>query len=285
MAYGVANLGGAPAPSEADAILEAAQELGLRWVDTAPAYGESEARLGAFVARRSVRFSVATKLGPLSPDLGTGELGAYVRTQLARSLHALGRSSVEALLLHRSEDLRAHGRALMDALERERHAGRVGRLGLSVYDPAELELLELYPELDALQLPFNLFDRRFAEPDTQARWRRPGRLVFARSALLQGLIVLEPRALPKPLAHAAPWLERLRKTLAERSLDPVLTALDFALAESHADYVVVGAESAAQLRGWMAPRPPLPRETRAALAAALAEVPAEVFDPRRWGCS
>lgn len=49
---------------QADEILQAACDLGLALVDTAPAYGSSEAKLGAYLGdpdSRAASFQVATK--------------------------------------------------------------------------------------------------------------------------------------------------------------------------------------------------------------------------------
>ncbi|WP_373289934.1 aldo/keto reductase, partial [Saccharopolyspora thermophila] len=47
MAYGIANTTGDLGQPAVDALLRRAAELGVTHVDTARAYGESEARIGA----------------------------------------------------------------------------------------------------------------------------------------------------------------------------------------------------------------------------------------------
>lgn len=42
--YGIANRSGRPDPDQARALLAAAREGGLDWLDTAPEYGQAEAR-------------------------------------------------------------------------------------------------------------------------------------------------------------------------------------------------------------------------------------------------
>lgn len=282
MAYGVANHRGALAEAEAKQLLLAAVRLGIDCVDTAPAYGDSEARIGRFLRTSDVGLRVITKLRPPPPGLSEAALGEHVHTSVERSLSALGRSSVHVLLLHGSQSLDEYGGALLRALRAEQQLGRIEHLGLSIYDPSELELARKHPELTALQFPFNLFDRRFAASGRLEAWLKPGRLSFARSALLQGLFTLDPMALPTPLEHTRPWLMKLRDVLRELELDPVTAALGFARAESRADYVVVGAESPEQLQGWANNPEPLSADMRARLAAAFEDVPARVFDPRQW---
>ena len=65
VAYGISNRSGRPSEAEASAILECALEQGIDTIDTAPAYGESEALLGRLLpAGADVR--IVTKTEPLA---------------------------------------------------------------------------------------------------------------------------------------------------------------------------------------------------------------------------
>lgn len=57
-----------PDEREAARILHAALDLGINYIDTAPAYGVSEARLGALLADRREAFVVSTKVGETFED-------------------------------------------------------------------------------------------------------------------------------------------------------------------------------------------------------------------------
>ena len=68
MSYGIANLSGQVSRDEAKAILEMASLSGIEAIDTAIAYGESEACLGAAGIGN---FRVVTKLHPCRRILRT----------------------------------------------------------------------------------------------------------------------------------------------------------------------------------------------------------------------
>ena len=84
--YGVANRSGPPADDELDAILRRAWSAGIRTLDTARAYGESEARLGPRLADRSCAdgWRVITKLDP-----GVYTEGQGLEESLARIAESL----------------------------------------------------------------------------------------------------------------------------------------------------------------------------------------------------
>ena len=79
-AYGIANREGRLDDSSADALLSAAWDAGMRWFDTARAYGESEARIGAWCRASGQRPVVITKIAAGSP----------VAEEIDRSAAALG---------------------------------------------------------------------------------------------------------------------------------------------------------------------------------------------------
>src|SRR5512138_260994 len=64
LTYGAANTRGQPDEAQARLILRAALNVGVTWIDTAAAYGTSEARIGAHVPLGS-NVRVVTKLAPL----------------------------------------------------------------------------------------------------------------------------------------------------------------------------------------------------------------------------
>jgi aryl-alcohol dehydrogenase-like predicted oxidoreductase len=279
LAYGVSNRGGRPSEAEAAAILERALALGVATIDTAPAYGEAEALLGRLLPAGAA-IPVLTK----TPPLGAAEVGAAeceeVRRSAERSLERLRRESLDALLVHHGSDLALPGgERLARCLLELSDAGVTRRLGVSVYDRAELDAARERLPLDLVQLPLNVLDQRFLRDGTLAELRAAGVEVHARSAFLQGLLLIEPGELPARLSRAAGPLRRYRAACERAGLGPLAAALGFLGAEAGPDVALVGANSAAELE-----------ECAGALAAAaggldyaaLASDDPELFDPRRW---
>lgn len=127
------------------ALLDHAWERGIRFLDTAAAYGggASESIVGAWLAARRAR--------PGSPVVATKLLPPYTPATLEAGLTAsLGRlrlASVDVLYLHRW-DSTATEPATLRALDEFVRSGRVGRLGLSNVTAEQLApLLQLQAEL------------------------------------------------------------------------------------------------------------------------------------------
>lgn len=109
MAYGVANQRGALSASDAERLLDAPVRVGISCVDTAPAYGASEARVGRFLRTRSVPLEIVTKLSPPPRGLSTAAQRAHVQRSIDASLAAIGQPSVHVVLLDADPSGRATG--------------------------------------------------------------------------------------------------------------------------------------------------------------------------------
>src|SRR3954453_11582972 len=60
---------------EATAMLNAALDAGINFIDTSPDYGPSEERIGDAIASRRSEYFIATKVGcPVAPSAGRGHV-------------------------------------------------------------------------------------------------------------------------------------------------------------------------------------------------------------------
>jgi aryl-alcohol dehydrogenase-like predicted oxidoreductase len=277
-AYGIANTVGMPDDDATARLLRTAADLGVTHVDTARAYGESEHRIGA---SRVPALRVITKVAPLGGETDAPEA---VRRSVTRSLAELGLDRV-TLLLHRAADATAETWETLRGYADEHVADRIG---VSVQSPAELRTVLGLPGLGYVQLPCNLLDRRWLAPDlTEALAARPDLVVTARSVYLQGLLtaggaVRWPHLLDPDRDTLVGTLDRLAAELGRDGRAELCLA--YVLGLPWVTSVVIGAETEEQLRRnvSLAARPSLTADERAAVLAALPEVPDALLDPSRW---
>lgn len=241
--YGIANQDGQVTRMTAKAMLQLAAANGIDTLDTAIAYGESETCLGEVGTKG---FKLVTKL-PAVPDSCT-DVSGWVQEQVDESLARLGVSAVYGLLLHRSVQLLGKdGKALYQTLQRLKEAGQVQKVGVSIYAPSELEALTTQYRLDLVQAPFNLVDRRLHTTGWLQRLKDEGVEIHARSAFLQGLLLMPRADIP---AKFAPWTQlwdKWHNWLACHSVTAVQACLAYPLSFSEIDRVVVGADGVSQL--------------------------------------
>jgi aryl-alcohol dehydrogenase-like predicted oxidoreductase len=241
--YGIANQNGQVSRSVAKDMLQLASVNGIDTLDTAIAYGESEVCLGEVGTQG---FKLITKL-PALPD-SCADIGCWVQEQLVASLARLGVSEIYGLLLHRPMQLLGlNGKMLSKALQGLKDSGRVRKVGVSIYAPAELELLATKYRFDLVQAPLNLVDRRLHTSGWLQRLKEDGIEIHTRSTFLQGLLLMSRLDIP---SEFAPWAELWNKWhewLACHSISAVRACMAYPLSFPEIDRVVVGANSADQL--------------------------------------
>jgi aryl-alcohol dehydrogenase-like predicted oxidoreductase len=237
--YGIANQSGQVSMPMAAQILTLACEHQIDVIDTAVAYGASEVTLGRVGVQG---FRIVTKLPPL-PGM-VDDVGVWVRRQLTESLERLRVQSIHGLLLHRASDLLGpRGRQLFRVLEDLRASGQVRKIGVSIYSPAELDHVPQLGNIDLVQAPFNLIDRRLQTSGWLTRLKDGQVEVHVRSAFLQGLLLMPVDRIPTEFARWA----KIWRSWANWQDHTGCSALPACLAFPHSfaevDRVVVGVDS------------------------------------------
>lgn len=241
--YGVANQRGQVSREEAAAILSLARSNGVDTLDTAVAYGDSEQRLGQIGVNG---WRIVSKLPAVPAECA--DIPAWCEEQGRGSLTRLRVPQLYALLLHQPAQLTgARGEQLWAALERLKAQGLVQKIGISIYDPAELDRLTARFDFDVIQAPFNVLDRRLLESGSFAKLARAGVEWHARSAFLQGLLTMRPDQRPGQFARWTALFEAYDAWAAEAGTSRADACLRFALAQPDIARVVVGVESVEQL--------------------------------------
>jgi len=132
-------------------------------------------------------------------------------------------------------------------LEEAREDARVARVGVSLYDPTDLEwLLANDALLELVQLPLSVFDQRFLPWLSELSSREVA--VHVRSVFLQGLYFLPDDELTGQLVKARESLAKLRSLAFEAGLELPSLLLAFVTQQSGIERVVVGVETLAQLQ-------------------------------------
>lgn len=241
--YGISNQGGKVKPGEAAGILEAAARNGVRVVDTAPLYGDSEEVLGSILPPGR-RFDIVTKTPVFKKDrISTADADLIAGT-FHSSLRKMGRTSLYGLLVHHCDDLLAEGGSLlMEAMADLKDRGLVEKIGVSAYTGGQIERVMERFNIDIIQVPVNVLDQRLLAGGRLAGLKGSGVEVHARSVFLQGLLLMEPEALPPYFGRVREHLKRYRQAVSSLGISPVQAALGFVAGIPGIDIVLCGVES------------------------------------------
>ena len=284
LTYGITNAAGQVSEAEVKALLEMATSAGLRFLDTAQAYGNAETVLGRSLLPGQ-NFKLISKLRSQTQLVFTASDCVAWEKAFESSLKRLKQQRLNALLLHSVRDLlKPGGHHLLDWLLSLRERGLVRRLGVSIYESSDLDGVP--PELlDLVQLPLSLYDQRLLSDGTIDRLRAQGCAVHARSVYLQGLLLSRSANWPT-------WVNptdrehhtRLEELAAARGYTLVECALGFARAQEDLEAVVLGVcsrrELEQSLQAWRKSSPWDHYEWEQWNLET-----SEILDPRRWPAS
>ena len=288
LAYGITNHAGQVPESEVRRILDYAAARGIRTLDTAALYGESEATIGRTL-REGTSFDIVTKTTKAAGAGSAAEAVARLDAGFDASLEKLGRGAVYGLMAHESDDLLGpFGTALWDAMSRHKAAGRVGKIGASIYTEAQIDALLARFPIDLVQIPFNALDKRLIDGGQLARLAGAGVEVHCRSIFLQGLLLQPAEAIPARFGPLIPAVRRLHATFAKYALTPLEGLIASVLGQPEIGCIVAGVTRLGEVeelvaaegraRALLAERPDFP--------AALREIRIDdptILSPALWG--
>lgn len=243
-------------------------------LDTAAAYGESEAILGACGIRH---WNVITKF-PSLEGVEDASVAARARVSVFRSLELLRTDRLYAVLAHDCRDMAGdRGRRICDTLQPLVLDGVIGKLGASIYEPSELGPLA---SSGIVQAPLNVFDQRMSASGVLCTLKDRNTELHVRSAFLQGLLLMDHQKRPKRFERWSWLLERYDALVAETGVTSAAFCLGFALQNSQVARAVVGVENASQLADLLAAFA-LSQRTVIDAQSLSSEDPG-LIDPRLW---
>ena len=273
--YGILNGGETLSREEVARILDTAVDHGIDSIDTAIAYGQSESIIGETSQNR---FNIISKLPPLPVDIS--DVSEWVHSQVQGSLSRLKCTSLDALLLHRPQDLTgAQGAELYAAIGSLMAEKMIHRFGVSIYSPDDLEGIIGTFDIHVVQAPLNVFDRRILGVTDQLSALNIE--VHARSVFLQGVLIASPKDRPQ---RFEPWSEHFAlfdEWVHSSGVSAMACCLGFALQQPGIAKLVIGTTSAESLDEIMNSIPNSVLEAPTYLQSSVEQL----IDPRFWNAA
>jgi spore coat polysaccharide biosynthesis protein SpsF len=254
--YGIANTTGQPSKKQCKELIKTAITNGVVYLDTARAYGNSEAMIGQSLRGGwEGRVKVITKLSPLQDcprDATNSILKAFVDASVYQSCSALNTQKIDILMLHRISHLSDWDGRVWQLLLNHQSSGVIGELGVSVQNPDELLIALAVPEIHYIQLPLNILDWRWDLMIPEILSAKASRKVtiHVRSALLQGLLSSDNdahwhRANVHNLEAVKGWL--LNQVVTCQRANVIDLCLSYVIAMPWVDGVTIGIDNISQL--------------------------------------
>lgn len=289
--YGVVNEQGGVSQDEVNEIISLSIGHGVTTIDCARAYGNAETRVGTALEKlQRDDAEIITKLDPLAwlPEGAEEQMvRSAVDASVFRSCRELGVSKLPVLMLHRWMHRTSHRGTIWRRLQELKQEGVIGALGASVYFPSEALKAIANDEINHLQVPFNLLDKRWHSAGIPEKvGSRSNLTVYARSVFLQGVLLYPPSRWPVNFAtnadHIHVALNRLVAELDRQSLADLCIA--YVAGQEWIDSIILGVDSSEQLkenlRLFMCR--PLLLEECVQVEKTLPETDEELLNPSAW---
>jgi len=174
------------------ATIRAAVERGVTLIDTAPVYGfgRSEEIVGKALAEGGLRdrVTIATKVGLnwKNDRIFRDSRPARMRQELEDSLRRLRTDVIDLYQVH-WPDLETPFEETAQAMAELHREGKIRAIGVSNYSSAQMDIFRAVARLDAVQPPYNLFEREI-EADVLPYAVNAGLVVLSYGVLCRGLL-------------------------------------------------------------------------------------------------
>lgn len=231
MDYGISNKSGRTPLNEIEEILKIASYSNIDLIDTAVAYGNSEEVLGNCNAC-DMSFKVVTKV-----------TGSNLLEDFNSSLKRLKSKKVYGLLLHSFKEFNDSSYKQLLQIKNEDKAKKIG---VSVYNAAEIEFILKNYNIDIIQLPLNIFDRRLLRSASLKKLKNRNVEIHCRSAFLQGLAFMDPYELPSYFSEIRNTLLEFQNTLKSYNISVESACLGFLKRIREIDYIICGVNNCNQ---------------------------------------
>ena len=211
-------------------LLAQARDLGINLLDTAPAYGNSEERLGQLLTRRQ-DWIIVTKTGEeFSGGVSQFDFSAaHTRSSIERSLRRLRTDYLDIVLIHSdgSDEAILQQGECVAALQECKREGKIRAIGMSTKSVAGG--LRAVRELDVVMLTYNLQQRDDAGAIALAR--ELGKGVLVKKGLMSGHVQRPGRDLVRDSMALVLQTEGVHSMIAG-TIDPAHLTMNAALAKA-----------------------------------------------------
>jgi aryl-alcohol dehydrogenase-like predicted oxidoreductase len=234
--YGINNQTGVPDDSSLTEILDLAYDSGIRILDTAIAYGNSEERIAGL---SKSKFKIVSKFSDVQNKI-------EFQNSLEASLRKINTDCLYGYISHNANNLIQFPRIWEELVSSRDKEKKIGKIGYSLYNTEQLDqLLNMGFIPDLVQLPYSLLDRKFESYLPELK--RMNVEIHIRSVFLQGLYFMHPDQLPIRLLPLKSTLTYLNNLCEHFGTSIGGLALNYVYINPNVDFIVIGVDSQFQL--------------------------------------
>ena len=223
--------------SEVFSILSLARDNNIKTIDTAANYGKSEKLIGDF---GNDKWNIITKIPAISNSV---DIKSDISNYIQNSLEELRQDKLYGLLIHNINDMYSEKFfKIFEEISKKKSEKLVSKIGVSLYSPDDIKYVKDF-DIDLVQIPLNIFDRRFIETGSLKELYRKNIEIHARSIFLQGNLLKNFPNLPNYFLQWKDLWANWHEWLDNRKLTPLKVCLNFAISFKEINKIILGIDS------------------------------------------
>jgi len=227
-------------------IIQFANNSKIKLIDTSNNYGSSETLLGN---NNLKNFKIITKLKISNDEKKSNNLENIVFNKVEESLFKLNIKKLYAILLHESNDLKSNKRhKLIKVLKKLKKRNLVSKIGISIYNPKELNFIWPFWKPDIVQCPFNILDRRIYESGWLKKLKKNKTEIHVRSIFLQGLLLKNEKSMPRKFKKWKNIFKKWNNYCKKENISKVQGCVNFIKSFKKISFVIIGFEDIKQVK-------------------------------------
>lgn len=284
MRYGI-GVEAPPPRAEAVALLQAAVEKGIAYIDTARSYGVAEELIGESGIGAKPGVVIGTKCGAFyeqGEDPRGGELQRHIAEEVDASLTALRRERLDFLQVHGPSAEVIERGELVEVLRGLKKQGKVRFFGVATRGEEAAIAAAKAGDFQALQVAVSILDQRMRDralPEASTA----GVGVIARSVFLKGALTPRREFLPKHLELLRERADAVEDFVRRHGMSIEEAAIRFVLSLPEVSTLLIGTTRTGHLDAAIAAvqKGPLPKTIMAELSAFRID-DEKLVDPKQW---
>ena len=239
--YGINNKQCKPSFEKVKDILNFAYLKGIRLLDTAEAYGDSQNRIGKYHKTNSNKFNIITKFSPLRKDLSEN-----IIKRVNDNLKTLEVKYLYSYMFHSFDDYKKYFLEFKDDLIELRSSHKIKKIGVSLNSNDEIIEVLRNSDIDLIQLPYNLLDNKSKREKVFLRAKKNGVEIHTRSTFLQGLFFKDLDTIEGKIIVLKKYLLELKELVNKNEINNL--ALNYVCSNTNIDGILLGVDSVSQLK-------------------------------------
>lgn len=238
--YGINNKFGITKYNEVQKILNYAYNYGIKFLDTAYAYGQAHEIIGLYHQDNPKnQFKIITKIPKILNNTIIDEVVSYIKILKINTLHAV--------LFHSIETIEKNPFLLKDLFLLKKE-NIIEFTGVSVYTNEDLNKAISNDLIDIIQVPYNLFDNINQKSDLLTKAKLYGKIIQTRSVFLQGLFFMNNDSNNVIYNHFIKELKIINNISNFYKIPLNKLALNYCYMDEKIDQILFGVDTVEQLR-------------------------------------